>query len=320
MDILMNIAIVTIISLAISVALGPIVIPMLTRLKVGQSIREDGPQSHLKKSGTPTMGGVMMVIASIVAIVLTGNTEGTGMLFLSMIGFGLIGFVDDFIKVVLKRSLGLRAYQKLVGQFAIAIGMSFYILNTSQYGSEVLIPFSDSMLDLGILFVPFLTIVMVATVNSANLTDGLDGLASSVTAVMLMAFMLIAISFGNTSVALFSAAVMGACIGFLKHNSYPAKVFMGDTGSMALGGAVSAVAVSLNATLLIPIICGIYFIEALSVIIQVISFKTRGKRVFKMSPIHHHYEHKGWSETKVVVSFLLFTIAVSMIGYLSVVS
>lgn len=317
MDYLKDIVITTGISLVLAMALGPIVIPMLRRLKVGQSIREDGPETHLKKSGTPTIGGIIMVLALIISMMLTGNTEGTGILFVSTIGFGFIGFVDDFIKVVLKRSLGLRAYQKILGQVGLAIGIGFYFLNT--VGSEIILPFTERTVDLGMMFVPFMAIVIVATVNSANLTDGLDGLASSVTAVMLITFMLIAIRFQQSEVALFSGALAGACIGFLSHNTHPAKVFMGDTGSMALGGGVVAVALSLNVSLLIPIACGLYFAEAISVIVQVVSFKTRGKRVLLMAPLHHHYEKKGWKETEVVTRFFLVTVLLCAVGFVSVI-
>lgn len=317
MDYLKDIVIATAISLILAMVLGPVIIPMLRRLKVGQSIREDGPETHLKKSGTPTIGGVIMIIALVLSIALTGKSEGTAILFVSTIGFGFIGFVDDFIKVVLKRSLGLRAYQKIIGQVGLAIGMSFYFLNT--LGSEIIVPFSMKTVDLGIMFVPFLTVVIVATVNSANLTDGLDGLASSVTAVMLITFMLIAIRFQASGVAIFSGALAGACIGFLSHNAHPAKVFMGDTGSMALGGGVVAVALSLNMALLIPIVCGLYFAEAISVIAQVVSFKTRGKRVLLMAPLHHHYEKKGWKETKVVTRFFMVTVLLCAVGFLAVI-
>lgn len=317
MDYLKDIVITTGLSLILAMVLGPVVIPMLRRLKVGQSIREDGPETHLKKSGTPTIGGLIMMLALVISMILTGNTSSVGILFVSTLGFGFIGFVDDFIKVVLKRSLGLRAYQKIIGQVGLAVGMSIYFLNT--VGSEVIVPFTGSKVDLGMLFVPFLTVVIVATVNSANLTDGLDGLASSVTAVMLITFMLIAIRFQQNEVAVFAGALAGACIGFLSHNLHPAKVFMGDTGSMALGGGVVAVALSLNLSLLIPIACGLYFAEAISVIVQVVSFKTRGKRVLLMAPLHHHYEKKGWKETEVVMRFFVFTVILCAIGFLSVI-
>ncbi len=307
------------VSFLITLILGPILIPLLKRLKVGQSIREEGPESHYKKSGTPTMGGIIMVIALLLTVSTSGfmNRE-IWVLICSTVGFGFIGFIDDFIKVVLKRSLGLRAYQKIIGQVVLAVALAIYQSKTSVLGTELIVPFFNMNIDLGMLYVPFLAFVIVGTVNSANLTDGLDGLASGVTLIILSFFSLIALNMGMQNIAVFAAALVGACLGFLRYNSYPAKVFMGDTGSMALGGAVAGVAVLLNLTLIIPLVCGVYFAEALSVIIQVISFKTRGKRVFLMSPLHHHFEYKGWKETKVVVVFWAVTLILCMIGIYSI--
>jgi len=304
------------ISFIITLILGPIIIPMLRRLKVGQSIREEGPKTHFIKSGTPTMGGIIMVGALLITTLTSGVLNNDMIvLLLSTLGFGAIGFIDDFIKVVLKRSLGLRAYQKLIGQILFAVILAVYQSNHSILGTKVIVPFIDNTyLNLGPLYVPFIAFVVVATVNSVNLTDGLDGLASGVTLIVLSFFGLVALSLGMNSVAIFSGALTGACLGFLRYNSFPAKVFMGDTGSMALGGAVSAVAVLLNLPLIIPIVGGIYFAEALSVIIQVTSYKLTGKRVFLMSPLHHHYEQKGWKETKVVIIFWVVTVILCLIG------
>ncbi|MFA5575991.1 MAG: phospho-N-acetylmuramoyl-pentapeptide-transferase [Tissierellaceae bacterium] len=314
-DILRNI----IISFMITLILGPILIPMLKKLKIGQSVRDDGPQSHLKKSGTPTMGGLIIFIALVITILTSGMfNRDMLVLLLSTFGFGLIGFIDDYIKVVKRRSLGLRAYQKLIGQVLLATMLAIYQLSTSVLGTKLIIPFlSNQYLDLGILYVPFIAFVVVGTVNSVNLTDGLDGLASGVTLIVLSFFALVALNLGMVSISIFSTTLAGACLGFLIHNVYPAKIFMGDTGSMALGGAVSAIAILLNLPLLIPIVGGIYFIEALSVIIQVISFKTTGKRVFLMSPLHHHFEQKGWKEIKVVAVFWTVTVILSLIGLIS---
>ncbi|MGF7058807.1 phospho-N-acetylmuramoyl-pentapeptide-transferase [Brassicibacter mesophilus] len=310
---------VIVISFAITLLLGPILIPVLRRLKVGQSIREEGPKTHYKKSGTPTMGGIIMIIALIITSVTSGVlNKDMIILILSTVGFGLIGFIDDFIKVVLRRSLGLRAYQKLIGQIVLAVILAVYQSHNSMLGTKVIVPFLDNTyLDLGMLYVPFIAFVVVGTVNSVNLTDGLDGLASGVTLIVLSFFSLVALNIGMSSIAVFSAALAGACLGFLRHNAYPAKVFMGDTGSLALGGAVSAVAVLLNLPLIIPIVGGIYFAETLSVIIQVTSFKLTGKRVFLMAPLHHHYEQKGWKETKVVVVFWVVTVILCLIGIYS---
>ncbi|WIV11244.1 phospho-N-acetylmuramoyl-pentapeptide-transferase [Proteiniborus sp. MB09-C3] len=310
---------VIVISFTITLLLGPILIPILKRLKVGQSVREEGPKTHYKKSGTPTMGGIIIIAALLITTISSGLlNRDMIVLLLATIGFGLIGFIDDFIKVVLKRSLGLRAYQKLLGQIVLAVILAIYQSNNSVLGTKIIVPFLDNTyLDLGMLYVPFIVVVVLGTVNGANFTDGLDGLASGVTLIILSSFSLISLKAGMDSIAIFSAALAGACLGFLRHNSYPAKVFMGDTGSLALGGAVSAIAVLLNLSLIIPIVGGIYLAEIVSVMIQVTSFKLTGKRVFLMAPIHHHFEQKGWKETKVVVVFWIVTVILCLIGIYS---
>ncbi|KDR95019.1 Phospho-N-acetylmuramoyl-pentapeptide-transferase [Peptoclostridium litorale DSM 5388] len=310
-----------VVALAATLISGPMLIPVLKRLKFGQTIRDEGPKTHLVKNGTPTMGGIILVIGIIVASLLSGKVDGNMLVALfSIIGFGLVGFVDDYIKVVLKRSLGLRAYQKLIGQFVFAFLIVLYQYKTSDYGSSILVPFTDGYyFDMGMLYIPFTVLVVVATVNSVNLTDGLDGLASGVTLIVSVFFVITASMLGYESIAIVCSAVFGACLGFLRFNIYPAKVFMGDTGSMALGGAVAAAAVIMNASLMIPIVGGIYFAESLSVIIQVTSFKLTGKRVFKMSPIHHHFELVGWHETKVVGVFWATSLvlgAVALIAFI----
>lgn len=307
-------------SFIITLILGPIFIPLLRKLKIGQNVREEGPKTHLKKSGTPTMGGIIILIALVITVLTSGLlNRDMYVLLLSTFGFGIIGFIDDYIKVVKKRSLGLRAYQKLIGQIILAIILAIYQSSTSVLGTKLIVPFlKNHYLDLGPLYVPFIAFVVVATVNSVNLTDGLDGLASGVTLIILSFFGLVAMNFGMESISIFSTTLAGACLGFLIHNAYPAKVFMGDTGSMALGGAVSAIAILLNLPLIIPIVGGIYFVEALSVIIQVTSFKLTGKRVFLMSPLHHHFEQKGWKETKVVAVFWIVTVILCLIGIVSV--
>jgi len=304
-----------IVSFLITLVLGPIVIPLLQRLKVGQSIREEGPKSHMVKSGTPTMGGLIMIAAMIVASLTAGlvNKDLYVVLF-AVVGFGLIGFIDDFIKVILKRNLGLRAYQKIIGQTIIATIIAVYQSQVSISGTKLLVPFLNQYWDLGILYIPFIVLVVVATVNSVNLTDGLDGLAAGVTLIVFSFFSLVAMAWGYPSISIFCGAATGACLGFLRFNAHPAKVFMGDTGSMALGGAVAATAILLNLTLFIPIVGGIYFIEALSVILQVVSFKLTGKRIFRMSPLHHHFELKGWKETKVVAVFWGVTLLLCILG------
>ncbi|MDF2546895.1 MAG: phospho-N-acetylmuramoyl-pentapeptide-transferase [Anaerosolibacter sp.] len=307
-----------VIAFLITLILGPIAIPLLHRLKVGQSIRDEGPKSHMAKSGTPTMGGLIMIAA----ITITALTSGTlnkdlYMVLFATIGFGLIGFIDDFIKVVLKRNLGLRAYQKLLGQIVVAVLIALYQADASISGTKILIPFVEGAgkyLDLGLLYVPFIAFVVVATANGVNLTDGLDGLAAGVTLIISSFFSLVAMNWGFPSIAVFCGALTGACLGFLRFNAHPAKVFMGDTGSMALGGAIATIAILMNLTLFIPIVGGIYFAEALSVMMQVASFKLTGKRIFKMSPLHHHFELSGWKETKVVVVFWSVTLLLCIVG------
>lgn len=308
-----------IIGFLIVVILGPIFIPMLAKFKFGQTVRDDGPQTHLQKNGTPTMGGVIMIIA----ILITGLTRAkidkdllVGLICIT--GFGFVGFLDDFIKIKMKRSLGLKAYQKIILQFALALFVSYYQYSASPSATQIMIPFTDYIINLGPLYVPIMMFVIIGTVNAVNLTDGLDGLASGITLIVSIFFMLLAISVGNSDVAILAAATGGACLGFLGFNSYPAKVFMGDTGSMALGGAVVSFAVLTNSVLLIPIVGGIYFAETLSVIIQVTSFKLTGKRVFKMAPLHHHFEQCGWPETRVVFVFWITTVILSLIGIIAV--
>lgn len=301
-------------SFSISIILCPVVIPFLKRLKFGQYVREDGPRSHLKKAGTPTMGGLIILISVAVtsSLYLRDYPEILPILF-STVGFGLIGFLDDYIKVVMRRSLGLRAWQKLVLQFGVTVIFAYYYTEQLHYEMQMLIPFTGGIatgryisLPIG-LFLPFLFFVMVGTVNGTNFTDGLDGLASSVTLLVAVFFTVVAIGIGSTAAPV-CAAVAGALMGFLVFNVYPASVFMGDTGSLALGGFVASTALLLKMPLYILIVGAIYLIEVLSVILQVGYFKiTHGKRIFKMAPIHHHFEQSGWSETKVVAVFSIVT-------------
>ena len=301
-------------SFSISIILCPVVIPFLKRLKFGQYVREDGPRSHLKKAGTPTMGGLIILIsvAATSSLYLRDYPEILPILF-STVGFGLIGFLDDYIKVVMRRSLGLRAWQKLVLQFGVTVIFAYYYTEQLHYEMQMLIPFTGGIatgryisLPIG-LFLPFLFFVMVGTVNGTNFTDGLDGLASSVTLLVAVFFTVVAIGTGSTAAPV-CAAVAGALMGFLVFNVYPASVFMGDTGSLALGGFVASTALLLKMPLYILIVGAIYLIEVLSVILQVGYFKiTHGKRIFKMAPIHHHFELCGWPETKVVAVFSIVT-------------
>ncbi|QDR80382.1 phospho-N-acetylmuramoyl-pentapeptide-transferase [Sporomusa termitida] len=291
---------------AIAILAGPLVIPMLKRLKFGQSIREEGPERHYAKAGTPTMGGVLLLVAlTIPSLLFAGNNQEVLLALFVTLGHGLIGFLDDFIKVVLKRSLGLKARQKLLGQIVMALALSYIASIYFGRGTDIWIPVWGVTIDFGALYYLLIFVVLVGTTNAVNLTDGLDGLAAGTTTVAALAYAVVALSFGKPDLAIFCVALAGACLGFLRYNAHPAKVFMGDTGSLALGGALAAVAVMTKTEFLLVIVGGVFVVEALSVIIQVISFKSTGKRVFKMSPIHHHFELSGWSETKVVTVFWL---------------
>ena len=305
-----------IIAFILGVIFCPILIPILHKLKYGQTEREDGPESHLKKSGTPTMGGIALLGAVFFTSVLfaKGNEDGVAVLVVT-IGFGLIGFLDDYIKVVKKRSLGLRAYQKVVLQLIVTAVFAVFLMKKG-LGTDIFIPFTNGItLDLGILYWPFFIIAILGTVNGVNLTDGLDGLASGVTLIVATFFMVLSWVAGS-GVGVVCGAVMGGLFAFLIFNSYPAKVFMGDTGSLALGGFVVSTALILKMPIFIVIVGIIYVIESLSVIIQVVYYKFTKRRVFKMAPIHHHFELSGWSETKVVTVFYTITAFACLIGFL----
>ena len=303
-----------VVSYAGSTLIGPKLIPYLEKLKFGQSIRHEGPKSHYKKAGTPTMGGFIFLVGLILAMILVRTFDQTAFFMLfSIFGFGTLGFLDDYIKVVLKRNLGLRAWQKLAGQFLVSTILAVWGANL--FGTELLLPFVKKSIDIGLLYYPFVIFVAIATTNAVNLTDGLDGLAGSVTTLVVGFFGLVAVSQENVTLLVVAIGLIGGLGGFLKYNRHPAQVFMGDLGSLALGGAVAGFAFASGTALMIPIVGGIYFAETLSVIIQVISFKTRGKRVFKMSPLHHHYELSGWSETKIVGTFYLVTLGLVIAGY-----
>ncbi|NHC39615.1 phospho-N-acetylmuramoyl-pentapeptide-transferase [Bacillus sp. MM2020_1] len=302
----------------ISVLLSPVFIPFLRRLKFGQSIREEGPKSHQKKSGTPTMGGVMIMFSIVITtLVMTGKfsepTVKTYLLLLVTLGFGLLGFLDDFIKVVLKRNLGLTSKQKLAGQIIISI--IFYLIYKQQgFSTEISLPFTETTFDLGWFFIIFVIFWLVGFSNAVNLTDGLDGLVSGTAAIAFGALAVLAWNQSQMEIAIFSVAVVGAVLGFLVFNAHPAKVFMGDTGSLALGGAIATIAILTKLEILLIIIGGVFVIETLSVILQVISFKTTGKRIFRMSPLHHHYELVGWSEWRVVVTFWSVGLILAILG------
>ena len=311
-----------IIAFAVSALLCPVIIPFLHKLKFGQQVRDDGPQSHLKKQGTPTMGGLIILTSIIITSLLyiRDYPKIIPVLFMT-VGFGIIGFLDDYIKIIMKRSEGLNPIQKLIGQFIITGIFAWYLLHSGEVGIDMLIPFTGGFengkfLSLGILFVPALFFITLGTDNGVNFTDGLDGLCTSVT--ILVATFLTIVAIGeNMGISPITGAVVGSLLGFLLFNVYPAKVFMGDTGSLALGGFVASAAYMMRLPLFIPIIGLIYLVEVLSVIIQVTYFKkTGGKRIFKMAPIHHHFELCGWSETRVVAVFSIVTALLCMIAYL----
>lgn len=314
-----EIVIPTLISFIISVALGPIMIPFLRRLKVGQTVRDEGPESHLKKNGTPTMGGLLILTAITITSLffIKSSPQIIPILFLTL-GFGLIGFLDDYIKVVLKRSLGLRAWQKFALQIIVTGIFAFYLYRYTDVSMAWRIPFlSGQYIDFGFFNIPLLFFVVLGTVNGTNFTDGLDGLATSVTILVATFFTVCAIGLGAPIIPV-TCATVGALLGFLLFNGYPASVFMGDTGSLALGGFVAACAYMMQLQLFLVIVGFIYVAEVMSVILQVSYFKmTGGKRIFKMAPIHHHFELCGWRETKVVYVFSIVTAILCLIGFIA---
>ena len=306
-----------IVSFFLTLALGPVFIPMLTRLKFGQTVRDDGPQSHLKKTGTPTMGGFIFLIPLLVLSVFYARFDMRILpIALVTIGFGLIGFLDDFIKVVKKRKDGLYWNQKMLGLLLIAVIFSFYA-SKSDIGTDIIIPLfgMEKTIDLAWLFIPFTIVVLIAATNSVNITDGLDGLCAGVTLVVTIFFSIVAMTRSDWEyIKIFCSILSGGCLAFMAYNAHPARVFMGDMGSLALGGAVGAVSIMMKMPLVLFVAGGIYVIEALSVMIQVTSFKLTGKRVFKMAPIHHHFELLGWKEVKVVYVFWGVTILLCIIS------
>ncbi len=317
-------ALIAAIAFAVSMFVTSRLIPLMRHRQFGQFIREEGPQAHLSKAGTPTMGGLAFIIGITVAVIASmfmkgSMTTGKIAILLSMYAFGAIGFIDDFNKVAKKQNEGLTPKQKLVLQ--VLFGAALAVFMMVKEGTTMLIPFLGKTVDFGIMYIPFVVFIEVAMSNAVNLTDGLDGLASSTSAIVAGTFAVIGMTVngGSEPMAAAGQAVFGALIGFLIYNHYPAKIFMGDTGSMALGGVLSAMAIVGRMEWLLPIAGLIYVIEALSVIIQVTYFKkTGGKRVFRMAPIHHHFELGGWRETKVVRVFCIFTFVCCVIAYFSV--
>lgn len=313
------------ITFIISIILATIIIPMLKKLKVGQIERDDGPASHLKKQGTPTMGGIIIIIAMIISVIgayiyllITGRVDiakNLIPLLLLTIGFGAIGFIDDYKKLVLKNTEGLKPSYKMLGLLIISVAYVLFLTQGLEIGTETYIPILKTYITLpNYIYVPAAIIVILATTNAINLTDGIDGLSSSVSSIIITALTVIGINIGIPEVSIFGSIVIGATIGFLMFNLHPAKVFMGDTGSLLLGGVVSGLALYLKMPLLLLVIALIPVLETLSVIIQVAYFKKTGKRFFKMAPLHHHFELSGWKENKVVIIFSFITLLLCILG------
>ena len=308
-----------------SIILGIIIIPILRKMKVGQIERDDGPKSHLKKQGTPTMGGIIIIITMILAVTgtyiyltATGQNEVANKLLpmlLISIGFGTIGFIDDFKKLVLKNTKGLKPSYKIIGLLIISVAYVVYLLQFMHFDTESYIPIAKTYIEMPIyIYIPFAIIVILATTNAINLTDGIDGLSSSVSAIIITCLAVIGMIFAMPEVSIFGSVVIGAVLGFLMFNLHPAKVFMGDTGSLLLGGVISAIALYLKMPILLLVIALIPVLETLSVIIQVAYYKKTGKRIFKMAPLHHHFELSGWKENKVVIVFSIITLILCVIG------
>ena len=315
-------------SFVASVVLSLIIVPILRKLKVGQIERAEGPQSHLQKQGTPTMGGIIMIF---VIIAMGGflyldfakdqMEVATALLPLIgvAVGFGFIGLIDDFKKLVLKNTKGLSPKAKMIGLLIVAVAYTIVLVKVFNIGTDIYIPFVKEYITLPIwLYIPFAVIVMLATTNAINLTDGIDGLSTSVTTIILTCLTVISVLLGVKEVTAFGSILIGACLGFLLFNLHPAKVMMGDTGSLMLGGAIAGIALYLKMPLLLLIIAIIPIIETVSVMIQVAYFKKTGNRVFKMTPIHHHFELSGWKENKIVSVFSLITLIVCIIGLFAI--
>ncbi len=313
------------ISFIVSILLGFVIIPILKKLKVGQIERDDGPKSHLKKQGTPTMGGIIIIIAMIIVTIgiyiylsINNQTDVASKLIpllILTIGFGIIGLIDDFKKLVLKNTKGLKPAYKIIGLLSISVIYITYLIYILNIPSETYIPFLKMYINIPIyIYIPFAILVILGTTNAINLTDGIDGLSSSISAIIITCITIIGINLNIPEISIFGSVVIGSVLGFLMFNLHPAKVFMGDTGSLLLGGVISAMILYLKMPLLLLIIALIPVLETLSVIIQVAYFKKTGKRIFKMAPLHHHYELSGWRENKVVVVFSVITLILCGIG------
>ena len=300
-----------------AIIIGPYIINRLRALKFGQNVRLDGPESHLVKQGIPSMGGIIFLVTSgFFATVLSGLDGKVIFMVLTMFGFGFIGFLDDYLKIRKKSSDGLSARYKMLLLIIVATAAGIYLSTSTDIGNSLRIPFIDKVIPLGILYIPFVILFFAAVTNAVNLTDGIDGLSSSVTVMVLLFYILMASRGGDQDVVLFGFSLVGGLLGFLWFNKYPAKVFMGDTGSLALGGAVGIIALFLQAELVLVFVGIIYVVETLSVIIQVLHFKRTGKRFFRMAPLHHHFEKLGWKESKIVAVFSGITGVMAILMYL----
>ena len=309
--------VVFVITFILAVIAGPILIPILTRLKFGQTVRDDGPKTHYKKMGTPTIGGLIFLIPiTLVSLYFSISYPKILPMVLVTLGFGLIGLIDDLIKVIKKRKDGLYPKQKMFGLLLISTGFAFYTAYFTDLGVDVAIPFIGTVNSV-VFFILFTIFVLIATTNGVNLTDGLDGLAAGVTLIVMVFFTVVAMTRAEWDyIKIFAASVSGGCLGFLVFNIYPARVFMGDSGSLALGGAVATTAIMLKMPFILLVVGAVYVVEVLSDIIQVAYFKTTGRRIFKMAPIHHHFELSGWKETKVVAVFWTATLILCVIAFL----
>ena len=319
---------VLLLSFFITVILALIIIPILKKLKIGQNERDDGPESHMKKQGTPTMGGVIIMLATVISAIggviyyykdeINVAQNILPLLFITF-GFGLIGFIDDFKKLVLKNTEGLKPMYKMIGLLIISVIFVLYLIKFVDVGTETYIPFLKIYIDMPIwIYIPFAIFVILATTNAINLTDGIDGLAASISAIIITFLTVVSIMFDVKEITIFGTILIGACIGFLLFNMHTAKIFMGDTGSLLLGGVIAALSLYLKIPFLLIIVAIIPILETLSVMIQVAYFKKTGKRIFKMAPLHHHFELSNWKESKIVSIFSMITLIACIIGLFAI--
>jgi phospho-N-acetylmuramoyl-pentapeptide-transferase len=311
-----NIIFSLLLSFLIALLLGELVIPIIKSLKLGQNIREEGPKSHNKKAGTPTFGGIIFISAAIITMLLFQHNKESKLVVYALLAFGAIGFIDDALKKLRKKNEGLTSKQKMVLLLLTASIFAYYVYKNPSIGPAIINPFTGKLFNLGVLYIPFIVFFYVATTNSVNLTDGLDGLATSVTLLVMTFFTLLSFGLGHYTLSVFCGCLTGSLLGFLRYNSFPAKIIMGDTGALALGGVIATVAIILKNPLIVVVVGGIYVMETLSDLIQIAFFKATGKRVFKMAPIHHAFELSGWHEAKIVTVFSIITTILCLLAFL----